>query len=315
MRMRQRMRLELAAPLCLQLGCSGYPALPSVGPDAPADTPVVPSGRCDLDAPFGEVVLVPGANSEASDISASLSPDELTLYVSSTRMQLDRSYSINMGQRSTRTEPFGAFHLLTMINSSLNEQGPSISSDGLELYFSARPDGGDYNIYSSRRTSVTADFPAPALVAIVNSSADDGGPFITADGLELYFQSTQIDGKTRIFRATRPTTSTGFVKVNDVGELHAAGADENDPVVSADRKTIYFQSTRPDGTGGPDIYVAHRTTTTDGFGPSAPVAEINTAKQDWPLWLSPDGCRIYIGGDRPGGPGPYDIWVAEKPPL
>src|SRR4051812_32979440 len=101
MRMRQRMRLGLATPLCVQLGCIGYPALPDVGPDAAGDLPVVPSGPCDLDAPFGEAVLVPGANSPASEITASLSPDELTLYVSSTRASAD--YSIHMGVRSSRT--------------------------------------------------------------------------------------------------------------------------------------------------------------------------------------------------------------------
>jgi hypothetical protein len=43
------------------------------------------------------------------------------------------------------------------------------------------------------------------------------------------------------------------------------------------------------------------------------VTELNTAAQEWPTWVSPDGCRLYFSR-RPGegGADNYDLYVAER---
>ena len=88
-------------------------------------------------------------------------------------------------------------NLGSTVNSISNEQGPNISADGLELYFSEysgapfRPGGsGLSDIWVTSRQTKDDPWGIPVnLGSVVNSSANDEHPSITADGLSLYFGS------------------------------------------------------------------------------------------------------------------------------
>src|SRR4030095_8578636 len=88
-------------------------------------------------------------------------------------------------------------HLDPTINTPGFEGGPSLSADGLELYFvSDRPGAlggpGDQDIYVTRRTSVNENWGAPERVPPpVSSTFFDITPRISLDGLELYFGSNR----------------------------------------------------------------------------------------------------------------------------
>ncbi len=58
------------------------------------------------------------------------------------------------------------------------------------------------------------------------------------------------------------------------------------------------------------MLVAHRTTPTGPFSGLAMVTELNTTSAEFPTYLSPDGCTIYIGSNRSGR---QHLWVAGKP--
>jgi OOP family OmpA-OmpF porin len=272
-----------------------------------------PSGSsCDPKAVFGPPRLLDGVNSSSSEINAQLSPDELTIYVASSR---GGTYDLYAATRATRAGSFGAPGALENLNSaSRNEEGPSISSDGLTLYFASNRNGAtgpEFDLFVTTRISSAADFPAPMEVAMVNSAATDSTPSLAADGLTLYFTSTRL-GVAKIFRASRSSASSAFSAPSEIAELSVEDQDADSPVVSADQRSIYFSSSRPGTQGASDIWTARRSTRADGFGPPEPVAELNTLDKDWPLWLSPDGCRLYLASDRAGGAGGYDIYVAER---
>jgi hypothetical protein len=40
----------------------------------------------------------------------------------------------------------------------------------------------------------------------------------------------------------------------------------------------------------------------------------NSAADDWPVFLTADGCLLYLASSRPGGLGGMDIWVAQRGP-
>jgi hypothetical protein len=61
-----------------------------------------------------------------------------------------------------------------------------------------------------------------------------------------------------------------------------------------------------------DIWIARRASVNDPFGAPANVSELNTANNDQPGWLSPDGCRLYLYSDRTGGVGGTDLYIAER---
>lgn len=76
------------------------------------------------------------------------------------------------------------------INSSSVEIDPSISADGLELFFESRRSGGHglADIYVSRRASKDDPWgPCMNIGAPVNTANWEQSPSISADGLSLYF--------------------------------------------------------------------------------------------------------------------------------
>jgi hypothetical protein len=74
-------------------------------------------------------------------------------------------------------------------------------------------------------------------------------------------------------------------------------AGEDFPVASADDLTLFFASNRGGVDGGTkdiDIWVTTRATRSDPFGPPHPVTELNTSNDDYPGWISADGCEMYL---------------------
>src|SRR5438094_9899677 len=94
-----------------------------------------------------------------------------------------------MASRTSTAQPFGKpVNLGTTVNASADEGAPSISADGLELFFDRAPDG---HIFVAKRSTTTEPFGPPALVDLGNDGCCDGFPDISSDGLELYFCSSR----------------------------------------------------------------------------------------------------------------------------
>lgn len=75
--------------------------------------------------------------------------------------------------------------------------------------------------------------------------------------------------------------------------------------------TLYFNSNRPGGLGGNDIYVSRQGP--DGsFGTPILVPELNSTSNETFPTIRPDGLELFLVSDRPGGVGGLDIWVATR---
>ena len=77
-----------------------------------------------------------------------------------------------------------------------------ISSDGNELYFhSSRPGGkGGYDIWVSKK--VNGEWQEPENIEAINTKENEGWPFLTVDGSELWF-TRSYRGSPAIFRSRR----------------------------------------------------------------------------------------------------------------
>ncbi len=83
------------------------------------------------------------------------------------------------------------------VNSPVFEGGPSISADGLTLFFmSSRPGGfGRGDLWMTTRPSREEPWEAPVnLGPVVNSSSGDGAPTISTDGLRFSLTPTDPGG-------------------------------------------------------------------------------------------------------------------------
>lgn len=112
-----------------------------------------------------------------------------------------------------------------------------ISADGQELYFhSSRPGGyGGLDIWLSHKTTAGWGIPVN-LGPGINTAADEGWPFVSADRQELWFNGQSTKGRPgpAIFRSLRQPD--GFWGTAE--EIVSTFAGE--PTLSADGKTLYF---------------------------------------------------------------------------
>jgi Tol biopolymer transport system component len=278
-----------------------------------SDAPSLIDGAC-WTRPFGVPVNVPELSSVALELSVRLSPDERTAFLATNRDGGAGGVDLYTSTRATRSEPFGPPSLLPL-NTAADDTHPSLSFDGLSLYFvSAQPspDGGgtSSDIYVAVRPTSTFPFGAPALVTALSGPFEDSFPYAAPTG-GMYFASNR-DGEMKIFFAAQAAGS--FAPPAPVDDVHEPGTLSNLPVVSADGLWLYFASSRGGGgaQGELDIWVAQRESLTLPFGAPVNVAELNTPSSDRPSWISADGCRMYLTSTRAGGLGDLDVWRAER---
>ncbi|MHC4629281.1 MAG: hypothetical protein ACYTDV_20060, partial [Planctomycetota bacterium] len=138
--------------------------------------------------------LGPTINSSSLDWSPSISADGLELFMHSDRPSSYGGDELWVARRETINDEWGSpENLGPAVNSPSLDATPSISADGLLLFFqSNRPDGygGVVDIWFTTRA--TKDSPWAEAMNIgpsINSSGWEGNPSISADGSTLYFAS------------------------------------------------------------------------------------------------------------------------------
>ena len=207
-----------------------------------------------------------------------------------------------------------------IINSSKADGTLSISTDGLEMYFSSNRAGciGDVNsdIWVARRETKQDPWGNPSnLGAVINSTYADIKPRLSPDGLALYFVSDRPGGYGNfdIYESRRIATKEPWSEPKNLGEAVNSSAFDTDPSISADNLTLYFASKRGGGYGGIDIWRTTRKTTKDPWKiPVAMATEINSQSQDEMPYISSDGLVLLFSSNRPGGYGGSDIYLSRR---
>ena len=108
-------------------------------------------------------------------------------------------------------------------------------------------------------------------------------------------------------------SSTAWSQPVNLGPLVSSASNDQGPFTSRDGRSLYFVSTRPGGFGGQDIYVSHRASVDDSWGPPQHLdAPINTSSNDASPTLSNDGHLLYFHSNRSGGFGANDLYVSRR---
>jgi Tol biopolymer transport system component len=256
-------------------------------------------------------------NSPAFDGGPSISGDGLALFLTSERPGGAGGGDIWVARRARLTDPFGApENLGTGVNTPANEFAPSISADGLALYFdSDRPGGlGAFDIWVATRASVAEPFGvAQNLGPSVNSASSDGLPSISADGRSLYFASRRTGGvgEMDLWVARRETAAKPFARAEHLGRTLNSPQYDGEPSISADGLNLFLASDRPGTRGQRDLWVASRSNLSSAFGrPRNLGPPVNTSSQEVRPSISVDGSTLFFMSDRPGGSGHIDLWQA-----
>jgi hypothetical protein len=165
------------------------------------------------------------------------------------------------------------------------------------------------------------------LGPVVNTPFDDNHPAISKNGLSLYITSNRPGG-------VNGKTLTGFAEIwvsqragldadwgppvnldafNSVPVVNRVKSNTAVPSFSTDGHLLFFNSDRPGGLGGNDLYVSRRSNKHDDFGWQEPVnlGSVNSPQEDTAATYFEDEetgiISLYLASNRAGSP---DIWVS-----
>lgn len=274
------------------------------GADAAADgRPAVEA--CDPKKPFGPLTkFAAPVTSSGNEYAGSLSQDLLQFVFA----RDDDLYGV---VRVTKDAPWSVPVPLLAINTGAKETNPSLPPSYLTLVYDSPRQGAGYaqgNLWIARRPSLTSTFDAPTAIEGVNSDAEEIEPWLNPDESRLYFASDRAAGLDIYVAAKNGPTSYATPVLID--EITGPGTNEA-PVLTGDELTMYFASNRAGSKKGTqDVWVTTRSSITAKFGTPIALTDFNTDTDDYPTWVSADGCRIviqsYVSGDS-------DLYFAERP--
>lgn len=262
-------------------------------------------------------------NSASPENCVSISKDGLTLYFA----RSTTSYDLYFSKRASVDAPWGVPELVPNVNTGATEWCPALSLDEHKLYFASDRSGGcgSFDIYVSRRHDRQDDrgWEPPANLGCesegyVNTSGDERTPYFFEDEtgkLWMYFSSSRAGSLGYDIYATYMRNDDTFGSATPVAELNSP-YNEIGPAIRRDGLEIVFDSTRPGGLGGRDIWSATRDSTSDPWSVPVNLTILNSRAADGArMSFSFDGRMLYFMSTRSGGWGNSDIYVAIRERL
>ena len=230
--------------------------------------------------------------------------------------------SAEIGPNGFRNE---SLLLSTLIDNELQESRPltlgwsdeqrtgsaSLSQDSALLFFVGFDWLGGYgrgDIFVAQRLNNIFCSPFN-LGPLINTTAMESQPFISADGNELFFvRYSNSKQKADIFCSQLIDGQWSKPK-----PLHNVNTDANEmsPFLSIDGTTLFFASDRDNSMGGYDLFFSRRDRKGEWGTPSNIGFPINTEANEICFVVDDDGSRAYLSSDRDGGFGGYDVFSCQ----
>jgi WD40-like Beta Propeller Repeat len=246
-------------------------------------------------------------NTAAIDGCAHHSPDGLTIVFNSSRVAGNQD--IYMATRSSTSEGFGTpVALPAPVNGSSNDSCPTLAT-GHRLYFSSDRDDSAYDLYVS--TLGQDGWSAPDRLGSginVNGMLEEAADFYEDDeGREVMIFTRRQGAVGKIYQSV-----DGGVPSLVQGGPHSSASDSR-ASVTRDGLTMFWDSTRSGGLGGPDLYYATRSSTSDPFGTAIHLQALSSPALDLRPNISKDGVFLTFASTRAGGESAApDMWITTR---
>jgi WD40 repeat protein len=198
---------------------------------------------------------------------------------------------------------------------TFNERGPTLTADMLEIFFvSDQPGGrGGTAIWTASRTSTATPFGTPSIVTAIDSADSETHPFVTGDGLQLYFSVAHANSTTGtdLYISLRANRQSAWSAPTLATELQSA-ADDVAVGISANGLLLALDSTRG-GASGRDLYLSSRSDPTHPWGIPEGIAELDTdAAQKTPQLANGGRALWFVQSTATTGD---DIFLSTRPDL
>lgn len=257
-----------------------------------------------------EIGSHPELNTKSNDGCPILSPDGLELYMATNRPDADGTgmdIDIWVARRPRTSAGWGEPERLPApVNSDADDFCPTPLQRGVLLFVSKREEANG-DIYIVRHDRRKGWGEPRRLGPQINSSDQEWSPSLYYDERRrpvLYFSSTR-GGNHDIYK------SVNWGPAELVSELNTE-SDDARPNVRHDGKEIVFDSTRTPNLGGPDVWIATRTSASAPWSEPRHLARVSSDAADTRASLSWDGSYLMVGSTRSGGEGAADIYVAHR---
>lgn len=161
-------------------------------------------------------------------------------------------------------------------------------------------DGGDGS------DAAVGPFAAPTRIDAVSfPSRTDDDPTVTADLLEMLWESARMEALADIYQSTRSSADEPWGPAEPGPGLSTAGVNDACPGISADGKTLLI-------TREGEVMITTRPDRDTDWAAPVPVPELNTVEHDSCPELSTDGLSVVLQSERAGGAGGFDMWIATR---
>jgi hypothetical protein len=301
--LRSHSAIASLALACLAAGCElVFPPGGDVpGDDVPGDDE--PPTGCSAGQPFSNPRLVAIESSARVD-SVRFNFDETRAFLSLCDSGADNSTCDLYSAVVTADQAILAPIALDGVNEAGSYDSYATTTDDRHLVF-ASDRAGPLSVF------VAADNTGQwiASVELFELPIDDGQPHddtpvMLGDERTMYFSSREEDSDFDLWRleGSPPLFDATPIELDELDD----GEDDLSPVVTEDEREIFYAS-------GPssdyDIYRATRGSPSAAWSDPVPLTELSSPFNDLPMWISPNGCRLYyVVEDSPTS----SIYVVER---
>jgi Tol biopolymer transport system component len=219
--------------------------------------------RANENAAWGTPVnLGSTVNTAAIEAVPSFSRDGRWMFFNSDRAGGLGSNDIWVSFRVNPNDDFGwqtPMNVGAPVNSASFDAGPALIEHGDEdiLYFNSDRLGSQ-DFYLSVRQKDGA-FGTPMLVTALNSVVAEQRLTVRKDHREVFFFSNRVGSAALdLWTSTREDRDATWNPPTNVGSMVNSAANDFQPTLSRDGRTLIFVSDRPGGSGGFDLYMTTR---------------------------------------------------------
>jgi len=210
--------------------------------------------------PYGSFTSVNEVLSSSNQHVATpwVSPDNLRMYYSAQK-ESPILWQLKISERASVNDPWPQGTNISELNQLGKLNMPRLTADELIIFFGSYniPGGqGNDDIWMATRPDRYSPFGAVTNLTELNTASTDFAPFVSPDGLTLYFSSNR-NGQYQLFRATRQSLTEPFGNIEHLSIFDTPGGWSVHPNLSGDGSTLYFIRLLDNDLSTGDIYVSY----------------------------------------------------------
>ncbi len=221
-------------------------------------------------------------------------------------------FAVNFAKKNiVKNYIFNPINMGENINSTNLEYLPSVTVDGNKMIFNKRIDS-DEDFYESNKINGQWQKATP-VSGKINTNLNEGAQNISQDGQWLIFTGCNYPegfGSCDLYISYKDNNGN-WSEAENMGRNINTDAWESAPSLSADKRDLYFSSTRSGGLGGSDIWVSHNINgqwqKPENIGPT-----INTSADDGCPFIHADNQTLYFNSNGRLGYGMSDLFVTRR---